>query len=162
MISFITGKPPLFEIRQWDDSDNELPKYAPLPEENLGETSDLTNNNITSSDNEPSEDDKDHPRTWSTKWSTSGPVMTRSSPMQVYTYKVNCLRLHVMVRVLSDWKLYHDSKALIIVSFSNCIYFILERINCPKYFLRLFFLMGIIFLLNEFRFLKLICYKWPR
>uniref|UniRef100_I1NFG1 AAA+ ATPase domain-containing protein n=1 Tax=Glycine max TaxID=3847 RepID=I1NFG1_SOYBN len=86
--AILAGKPPLFEIRQWDDSDNELPKYAPLPEENLGETSDLTNNNITSSDNEPSEDDKDHPRTWSTKWSTSGPVMTRSSPMQVYTYKI--------------------------------------------------------------------------
>ncbi|KAG4984582.1 hypothetical protein JHK87_029331 [Glycine soja] len=54
----------------------------------LGETSDLTNNDITSSEIESSKDDKDHPRTWSTNWSTSVPVMTRSSRMQVYTYKI--------------------------------------------------------------------------
>jgi len=127
----------------------------------LGETSDLTNNDITSSEIESSKDDKDHPRTWSTNWSTSVPVMTRSSRMQVYTYKVS-LRLHVMDRVLSDWKLYHDSETLITLSFSSCIDFKLERIDCPKYFLRLFFLISIVFLLNEYRFLKLIYYKLQR
>jgi len=107
-IPFITGKPPLFEVRQWDDYAKDLENYAPVPEENLGETSDLTNNNITSSDSESGKGDKDHARTWSTKWSTRGPVMKRSSPMQVYTHKVNCLRLHALVKVLSDWELYHN------------------------------------------------------
>ncbi|RDX90343.1 putative protein ycf45 [Mucuna pruriens] len=86
--AILAGKPPLFEVRQWDDSANDLAKYAPVPEENLGETSDLTNNNIMSSDIESGKDDKDHPRTWSTKWSTGGSVIERSSPMQVYTNKI--------------------------------------------------------------------------
>ncbi|TKY50807.1 ycf45 protein [Spatholobus suberectus] len=86
--AILAGKPPLFEVRQWDDSANDLAKYAPVPEENLGETSDLTNNNIMSSDVESGKDDKDHPRTWSKKWSPSGTVIKRSSPMRVYTYKI--------------------------------------------------------------------------
>ncbi|KAK7390844.1 hypothetical protein VNO78_18977 [Psophocarpus tetragonolobus] len=86
--AILAGKPPLFEVRRWDDSANDFLKYDPEPEENLRETSDLTNNNIVGSDIESGKDDKDHPRTWSTKWSTGGPVMKRSSPMQVYTYKI--------------------------------------------------------------------------
>ncbi|KAL2324063.1 hypothetical protein Fmac_023121 [Flemingia macrophylla] len=86
--AILAGKPPLFEVRQWDDSANDLLKYAPEPENSLGETSDLTDNNISSSDIESGTDDKDHIRTWTTKWSTSGSVMKRSSPMQVYTYKI--------------------------------------------------------------------------
>lgn len=86
--AILAGKPPLFEVRQWDDSANDLLKYAPEPENSLEKTPDLTNNNITSSDIESGKDDKDHTRTWSTKWSTSGSVMKRSSPMQVYTYKI--------------------------------------------------------------------------
>ncbi|XP_047175824.1 protein SEEDLING PLASTID DEVELOPMENT 1 [Vigna umbellata] len=86
--AILAGKPPLFEVRQWDDYAKDLENYAPVPEENLIETSGLTDNNITSSDSETGKGDKDHARTWSTKWSTRGPVMKRSSPMQVYTHKI--------------------------------------------------------------------------
>ncbi|KAK7343383.1 hypothetical protein VNO77_12076 [Canavalia gladiata] len=86
--AILAGKPPLFELRQWDDSANDLVKYPPMPEKNHGETSDLTNNNIMSSDIASDKDDKDYPRTWSKKWSTNGSVIKRSSPMQVYTYKI--------------------------------------------------------------------------
>lgn len=101
----------MFEVRQWDDYAKDLENYAPVPEENLRETSGLTNNDITSSDSESGKGDKDHAPTWSTKWSTRGPVMKRSSPMQVYTHKVNCLRLHALIKVLSDWELYHNLNA---------------------------------------------------
>ncbi|KAK7280511.1 hypothetical protein RJT34_25575 [Clitoria ternatea] len=88
--AILAGKPPLFEVRQWDDYSNDLVKYAPMPENTNGETSDLTENNIINSDIEEKSDKdaKDHPRTWSKRWSTSGSVITRSSPMRVYTYKI--------------------------------------------------------------------------
>ncbi|XP_027362977.1 uncharacterized protein ycf45 [Abrus precatorius] len=87
--AILAGKPPLFEIRQWDDYASDLVKYAPVPEKDHEEPSDLTNNNnIMGSDIEPGKVDKDHPRTWSKKWSTSESVIKRSSPMQVYTYKI--------------------------------------------------------------------------
>lgn len=60
-----------------------------MPEKSHAETLDLTKNNIMSSDIESDEDDKDHPPTWSKKRSTSGSLIKRSSPVQVYTYKVN-------------------------------------------------------------------------
>ncbi|KAJ1436243.1 P-loop containing nucleoside triphosphate hydrolase [Sesbania bispinosa] len=86
--AILAGKPPLFEVRQWDDFPNDLMEYAPMPEKSHGETSDITNNNIMSSDIESDVDEKDHSPTWSKKWSTSESVIKRSSPMQVYTYKI--------------------------------------------------------------------------
>ncbi|XP_061374650.1 protein SEEDLING PLASTID DEVELOPMENT 1 [Gastrolobium bilobum] len=86
--AILAGKPPVFQVRQWDDFNKDLVKYAPMPEKDHGEMPDLSNNNIVGSDIESGEDDKDHPPTWSKKWSTSGSVITRSSPMQVYIYKI--------------------------------------------------------------------------
>lgn len=64
-----------------------------MPEIKHGETSDLTKNNVIRSDVESDEDDNDHPSSWSKKSSTtSGSVVKRSSPMQVYTYKVSYFR----------------------------------------------------------------------
>lgn len=62
-----------------------------MPEKSHEETYDLTNNNIISPDIEYDEDDKYYSPNRSKKWSTSGSVIKRSSPMQVYTCKVNYL-----------------------------------------------------------------------
>ncbi|XP_019441375.1 PREDICTED: uncharacterized protein ycf45 [Lupinus angustifolius] len=86
--AILAGKPPLFEVRQWDDFANDLVKYAPMPEKSYGETPDLSKNNNTSSDIESGEEDKDEPPTLSKKRSTSESVIKRSSPVQVYTYKI--------------------------------------------------------------------------
>ena len=50
-------------------------------------------NNIMSSDIESDEDEVDRPPTQSKKWSTGGSVTRRSSPVQVYTYKVTILEV---------------------------------------------------------------------
>ncbi|KAK7269734.1 hypothetical protein RIF29_22469 [Crotalaria pallida] len=86
--AILAGKPPLFEVRQWDDCANDLVKYAPMTEKCHEETPDLSENNLMSSDIESDEDDKDLPPTWSKKRSTSDSVIKRSSPVQVYTYKI--------------------------------------------------------------------------
>ncbi|XP_057422741.1 protein SEEDLING PLASTID DEVELOPMENT 1 [Lotus japonicus] len=87
--AILAGKPPIFEVRHWDDFANDLVDDAPMPEIKHGETSDLTKNNVIRSDVESDEDDNDHPSSWSKKSSTtSGSVVKRSSPMQVYTYKI--------------------------------------------------------------------------
>lgn len=89
--ALLAGKPPVFEVRHWDDFSNDLVKHAPIPEISHEETSDLnlTNTNITSSDREYDEDDTYYYPTRSMKWSdNSGSVIKRSSPMQVYTCKI--------------------------------------------------------------------------
>lgn len=89
--AILAGKPPVFEVRHWDDFSNDLVKHAPIPEISHEETSDLnlTNTNITSSDREYDEDDTYYYPTRSMKWSdNSGSVIKRSSPMQVYTCKI--------------------------------------------------------------------------
>jgi hypothetical protein len=94
-IYFVTGRPPVFQVRHWDDFSNDLEKHAPLPEISHEEASDLNlaNNNILSSDREYDEDDTYYSPTRSVKWSNSGPVIKRSSPMQVYACKVNYFRI---------------------------------------------------------------------
>lgn len=89
--ALLAGKPPVFEVRHWDDFSNDLVKHAPIPEISHEETSDLnlTNTNITSSDREYDEDDTYYYPTRSMKWSdNNGSVIKRSSPMQVYTCKI--------------------------------------------------------------------------
>lgn len=89
--ALLAGKPPVFEVRHWDDFSYDLVKHAPIPEISHEETSDLnlTNANITSSDREYDEDDTYYYPTRSMKWSdNSGSVIKRSSPMQVYTCKI--------------------------------------------------------------------------
>ncbi|CAL0316438.1 unnamed protein product [Lupinus luteus] len=86
--AILAGKSPLFEVRQWDDSANDLVKYAPMPEKSHGETPDLSKNNNTSSDIESEEEDEEQPPTLSKKQSTSESIIKRSSPVQVYTYKI--------------------------------------------------------------------------
>ncbi|KAE9611791.1 putative AAA domain-containing protein, R3H [Lupinus albus] len=86
--AILAGKPPLFELRQWDDFANDLVKYAPMPEKSHGETPDLTKKDIMSSDIESEEENKDQPPTLSKNRSSSESVIKRSSPVQVYTYKI--------------------------------------------------------------------------
>lgn len=129
----VTGKPPLFEVRHWDDFSNDLVMHDPIPEKCHEETSeyDLTNSNIVSSEREYGEEDKYYSPTRFEKWSNSGSVIKRSSPMQVYTYKVNCFRgcmccgSIVLLGMLSRFK-----------SFDNCLIFhvALEGINLAKPF----------------------------
>ncbi|CAJ2630778.1 unnamed protein product [Trifolium pratense] len=88
--AILAGRPPVFEVRHWDDFPNDLEKHAPLPEISHEEASDLylANNNITSSDIEHDEDDTYYSPTRSVQWSNSGSVIKRSSPMQVYACKI--------------------------------------------------------------------------
>ncbi|XP_004497119.1 protein SEEDLING PLASTID DEVELOPMENT 1 [Cicer arietinum] len=88
--AILAGKPPLFEVRHWDDFSNDLVMHDPIPEKCHEETSeyDLTNSNIVSSEREYGEEDKYYSPTRFEKWSNSGSVIKRSSPMQVYTYKI--------------------------------------------------------------------------
>jgi hypothetical protein len=94
-IYFVTGRPPVFQVRHCDDYSNDLEKHAPLPEITHEEASDLNlaNNNILSSDREYDEDDTYYSPTRSVQWSNSGSVIKRSSPMQVYACKVNYFRI---------------------------------------------------------------------
>lgn len=91
--AILAGKPPVFELRHWDDFSNDSVKHAPIPEENHEETPDLnlnlnlnlTNNNTMSFDREYGEDDKYYSPTRFNKWRNNRSVIKRSSPMQVYT-----------------------------------------------------------------------------
>jgi stage III sporulation protein SpoIIIAA len=93
--AILAGRPPVFQVRHWDDYSNDLEKHAPLPEISHEEASDLNlaNNNILSSDREYDEDDTYYSPTRSVQWSNSGSVIKRSSPMQVYACKVNYFRI---------------------------------------------------------------------
>ncbi|WJX21443.1 ribonucleotide reductase (RNR) inhibitor [Trifolium repens] len=88
--AILAGRPPVFQVRHWDDFSNDLEKHAPLPEISHEEASDLNlaNNNIMSSDREYDEDDTYYSPTRSVQWSNSGSVIKRSSPMQVYACKI--------------------------------------------------------------------------
>lgn len=88
-----TGKSPLYEVRQWDDFANDSVKYAPMIEKDDEERPYSTDDNSMNSDLESDEQDIDRPLTWSKKWSSSRSGIKRSSPLQVYTYKVNYFRV---------------------------------------------------------------------
>ncbi|CAI8605145.1 unnamed protein product [Vicia faba] len=89
--AILAGKPPVFELRHWDDFSNDSVKHALIPEESHEETPDLnlnlnlTNNNTMSFDREYGEDDKYYSPTRFNKWRNNRSVIKRSSPMQVYT-----------------------------------------------------------------------------
>ncbi|MED6170500.1 ribonucleotide reductase (RNR) inhibitor [Stylosanthes scabra] len=81
--AILAGKSPLFEVRHWDDSANDLLRYAPMPEKSHGEPLGLTKNSILSSEIDSDKNEKDHSPTWSVKWSTSGSVNnTKSSDIK--------------------------------------------------------------------------------
>ena len=86
---WVVGKSPLFEIRHMDADDNDSLKFTLLPEKSHIEESNMNDGKDVSSDVESDEEEVGHPPSWSKKQSTSIYVKKRSSPVCVYTYKVN-------------------------------------------------------------------------
>lgn len=80
----------MYEVRQWDDFANASVKYNPMLEKEKEEISSSTDGKSGNIDVTSSEQEKDHPSTWSKKWCSSRSGIKRNAPMQVYTYKVNC------------------------------------------------------------------------
>ena len=89
--------------------------YAAIPAKSHEEGSEATDNSIISSENESEEEDRDHPPTWSQKWSPSRSVIKKGSPVHVYTYKVNIQRLH------SKYLICYGVIGHIISNFSSCV-----------------------------------------
>ncbi|CAK8574115.1 unnamed protein product [Lathyrus sativus] len=104
----LAGKPPVFELRHWNDFSNDSAKHAlipeKIPEKSREETSDLnlnlTNNNIVSFDREYGEDDKYYSPTRFIKWRNNRSVIKRSLPMQVYTCNMLEADLQQVTKVL--------------------------------------------------------------
>lgn len=89
--AILAGKSPLYEVRQWDDLANDSSvKYTPMLEKDNGDRPYSTDENSINADEDSSEQEKDHPSTWSwsKKWSSSRSGIKRSAPLQVYTYKI--------------------------------------------------------------------------
>ncbi|KAF7811691.1 stage III sporulation protein AA [Senna tora] len=86
--AILAGKSPVYEVREWDNYTNDSVKYVPMLENDNEEKPYLRDDNIMTSDMESGERDIDHLPTWSKKWSSSRSGIKRSSPLQVYTYKV--------------------------------------------------------------------------
>lgn len=92
---WVIGKSPLFEIRHMDADDNDSLKFTLLPEKSHIEESNMNDGKDVSSDIESDEEEVGHPPSWSKKQSTSIYVKKQSSPVCVYTYKVNSSSLHL-------------------------------------------------------------------
>ena len=103
---WVIGKSPLFEIRHMDADDNDSLKFTLLPEKSHIEESNMNDGKDVSSDIESDEEEVGHPPSWSKKQSTSIYVKKRSSPVCVYTYKVNfsSLYLHSFFSWFSHYK----------------------------------------------------------
>lgn len=85
----VIGKSPLYEVRQWDDFANDSVKYVTMLEKDNEERPYSTDDDNVDSEVKSGEKDIDHTPTLSKKWSSTRFGIKRSSPMQVYTYKVN-------------------------------------------------------------------------
>ena len=78
-----------------DADDNDSLKFTLLPEKSHIEESNMNDGKDVSSDIESDEEEVGHPPSWSKKQSTSIYVKKQSSPVCVYTYKVNSSSLHL-------------------------------------------------------------------
>lgn len=80
----VTGKSPLFEVRQMEVD----PRNSLKSSEIHIEKTDITDGERISGDLDSDEEDLGHPPGQPHRWSTSRFVKKRSSPLCVYTYKV--------------------------------------------------------------------------
>lgn len=83
------GKSPLFEIRQMNAEHDEPLKATPITRERYLEDSELTINEDKSTEVESDEENEDYLPVRFKKQSTKRSVRKSSSPVCVYTYKVN-------------------------------------------------------------------------
>lgn len=70
---------------------NDPPETTPIFEKLYLETPDLTTTKGIVSEEESDDEDADQSPNWSQKWSSVRLVNKRSSPMRIYTYKVDFL-----------------------------------------------------------------------
>lgn len=92
----MTGKLPLFEVRQMDAEHHEPLKATPILRESYLEESELPINEDKSAEMESDEDneDEDYASNRFNKHGVKRSVRKPSSPVCVYTYKVNYRILH--------------------------------------------------------------------
>lgn len=83
------GKCPLFEVRSMDADANDSQKATTTSKKACTDESDLTTSKDMVADSESDVEDEWHTPSWSKKSSSGRSANKRSSPVCIYTYKVN-------------------------------------------------------------------------
>ena len=86
------GKCPLFEVRKMDADVLDSQKATPISRKTRSDKPDLTTSKDMTADSESDMEDEERSTSQSKKSSSGRSVNKRSSPVCIYTYKVNCLR----------------------------------------------------------------------